>query len=403
MKVLLIAHSISPLRGSEPGLGWNWAWYLSRRHEVWVISHPEFRSEVDEFLAEHPDPRLRIFWLEGSTWDPLQHRRGLALHYLKWLHQAERLGDRLNSSISFDLVHHVSFASVSLPPKLWRMGIPLIWGPLGGGQTCPQPLMRLMEGSQITEYFRTIRVKLLPYWPWFRETVKNAAAVLATNIETQQMLLAAGATNVPLFWDNGIPDEMIPSAPVSRQIGKTIRVLWASKIEKRKALPLALQAMSRIGREVPVELVVAGDGPDRENCVKKAAELGVTDRVRFRGFVRPTDMQQELRDADIFLFTSIRDSCASVVLEAMCNALPVVTLDLHGVGAYMPAAAGIKIPITNIQEVVQRLARSIEELAINHQMRMERGLQAWQYAKKRCWSTRADRMTQIYQDCLPTP
>ena len=37
MKVLLVSHAFSPGRGSEPGLGWNWAWYLSREHEIWAL------------------------------------------------------------------------------------------------------------------------------------------------------------------------------------------------------------------------------------------------------------------------------------------------------------------------------------------------------------------------------
>jgi glycosyltransferase involved in cell wall biosynthesis len=402
MKVLLIAHSISPLRGSEPGLGWNWASFLSRHHEIWVISHPEFRTEVDEHLARHPNPNLHILWLRGSNWNPAKGPQGIAFHYVKWLRQAERLAKELKARISFDIVHHVSFASVSVPSRLWQLGTPFVWGPLGGAQTCPGSLISLFGSDQLYEHMRTLRVKLLPYFPSLRKAVKEASVLLATNYETQRMLLAAGGRDVPLFWDNGIPDDMLPAGPEIRAASSTVKVLWASKLEKRKALPLALQAISLVDRRLPVELVVAGDGPQREESLKRAAELGVNDRVRFLGHMRPTEMQQQFKAADIFLFTSVRDSCASVVLEAMAHALPVITLDLHGVGAYMPAAAGIKIPVTNVDRVAQELAHSIRELALNDKLRREKGIEGWKYSRQRQWSARAKMMTDIYQNCTVT-
>lgn len=400
MKVLLIAHSISPLRGSEPGLSWNWASYLSRDHAIWVISHPEFQAEVEQQLANHPNPNLNIIWIRGSNWDPASGTRGIGIHYVKWLRQAERFAKQLHSRISFDIAHHVSFGTVSVPSKFWQLGIPFIWGPVGGAQTTPQCLVGLFGSSRYREYARTLRVKLLPYLPSLRKAVRRAAALLATNYETQSALRAAGAKDVPLFWDNGLPDHAIPPQPEFRSPGTPIKILWAAKLEKRKGLPLALQALTLLDPDVPVVLEIAGDGPERSGCMSLAADLGVSDRVHFIGNVPSTEMRHRFKAADIFLFTSIRDSCASVVLEAMAHALPIITLDLHGVGAYMPAGAGIKVPVTNAAQIAQDVAGAIRDLALDAQLRLEKGFEGWMYATDRKWSTRADMMTKIYQNCL---
>ncbi len=92
MKVLLVSHAFSPGRGSEPGLGWNWAWYLSREHEIWALAHPEFRADVESWLIRRPNPNLHIVWLKATDWDPTKGQAGVAWHYLRWLKYAEQVG-----------------------------------------------------------------------------------------------------------------------------------------------------------------------------------------------------------------------------------------------------------------------------------------------------------------------
>ena len=162
----------------------------------------------------------------------------------------------------------------------------------------------------------------------------KSAAVLATNHETVRFLQSAGARHVPLFWDSGVVDEVLPERPAPRTQSPVVRILWASRFLKRKALPLALEAVARLQSTVPLKLVIAGGGHEADRWKAMAASLRLGDRVEFLGELGPDGMRQQFRMADVFLFTSVRDSCASVVLEAMTYALPVVTLDIHGVGAY---------------------------------------------------------------------
>lgn len=42
--ILLSAYACSPLWGSEPGVGWQWALELSKRHDVTVITHRTSRK-----------------------------------------------------------------------------------------------------------------------------------------------------------------------------------------------------------------------------------------------------------------------------------------------------------------------------------------------------------------------
>jgi glycosyltransferase involved in cell wall biosynthesis len=398
MKDLLVSHAFGPGRGSEPGLGWNWAWYLSTYHDIWVLAHPEFRADVESWLAERPNPKLRIVWLKATRWDPGKGQGGVAWHYLRWLRQAERVGVRLHADVRFDLVHHVSLGTISAPARWWRLGIPFVWGPIGGAQQCPAQLLGLFGRAQWREWLRSIRLSVLRRYPPFRMAVSKSAAVLATNHETIQFLRSVGAKSVPLFWDSGVVDESLPECPVVRSQRPTVRILWASRFQKRKALPLALEAMALRQASVPIKLVIAGRGDESGAWQTLAWSLGLQDCVEFLGELDPAQMRAEFQRADVFLFTSVRDSCASVVLEAMTHALPVVALDLHGVGAYMPEGAGIKVVAVSRTGTVRALSAALTRLALDPCLRHAMGLAGWRYAATQLWSTRAAQMTSLYRD-----
>jgi glycosyltransferase involved in cell wall biosynthesis len=403
MKILLISWAFSPGRGSEPGLGWNWAWYLSREHEIWALAHPEFRADVESWLIRRPNPSLHVVWLKGTDWDPTKGQAGVTWHYLRWLKRAEQVGRTLHAEHTFDLVHHVSLNTISAPVGWWKLGVPFVWGPVGGAQVCPTELLGLFGEARWLEWVRALRLRALRHYPPFRATVAKSAAILATNHETVRFLQSAGAGHVPLIWDNGVVDEVLPERPAPRPPSPVVRVLWASRFLKRKALPLALEAVASLQSTVPLKLVIAGGGDEADRWKAMAAALRLGDRVEFLGELGPDGMRDQFRKADVFLFTSVRDSCASVVREAMTYALPVVTLDIHGVGAYMPDAAGIKVAAGPRTATVRALASALDTLATDPVLRNTMGMEGWHYAATQVWSRRAEQMSALYRRLVSTP
>jgi glycosyltransferase involved in cell wall biosynthesis len=403
LKVLLVGHACGPGVGSEPGNTWNWARHLSLHHQVWVLAHPVYRENVERFLAEHPNPNLHFAWVSLSPWqdpwNPARGERWIRLHYLLWQRAAFHEASRLHSLHSFDLVHHVSWNTLSAPPPLWRLPIPFVWGPVGGGQTTP-PAFRCYFGSAWRrERLRTARIWIAPFLPPLRRAVRHCALLLATNRETIQVLETAGARQARLFLDAGLSPEYLPTTPPKRPMREGLTVLWAGRLEPRKALPLALEALTQVD-DPSVRLEVAGDGPLRGAWEKLAMQLGVKERVRFLGWLPWVEMPEIFRRADSFLFSSLQDSSGAVVFEAMAHALPILTLNHHGVGVFVPPEAGIKVPVTTPAQTVAALALGLHRLARSPQTRHEMGEAAWTYAKSQTWDGRATQMSQWYEECL---
>lgn len=403
VRILLVGHACSPWYGSEPGLTWNWAWHLAAHHDVWVIAHPERRANVERYLAARPNPRLHFVWLTlPRRWDPWEPSRGLSgirAHYLVWQRLALREAARLHREHGFDIVHHVGWVTIGAPPLLWRLPVPFVWGPVGGGQTSPPAFRGYFGAAAWREELRAWWLRVLPFLPALRRAVRGSAILLATNRETAATLEAAGAGDVRLLVDNGLVPESIPPEP-PRRVERPVRtLLWAGQMVPRKALPLALDVLARV-RDLPVRLVACGDGPMRAEGQALAARLGIGDRVEFPGRLSWEQMPERFREADVFLFTSLRDSSGSVVLEAMAHALPIVTLDHQGVGFFVPPEAGVKVPVTTPGETVEALAAGIRRLDASPELRRRMGEAGWHYARTEAWDRRAVLMTSLYEEAL---
>ena len=407
MKVLLVGHACSPDRGSEPAVTWNFAWHLSRSHEVWVMTHPKFRDEVERYLTRFPNPNLRFVWLAlNARWDPwrsVDSDRGLRLHYIIWQRNVLRESWRLHRVHHFDVVHHVSWGTISEPPLLWKLPVPFVWGPVGGGQTTPPAFGRYFGGHRLKETLRTWRVKIAGHRPALRAAVRGSSLLLSVNTATTSALEAAGATNVHQFLSCGVPENLMamPLSQRSRKPGEGLRILWAGRLIPIKGLGLALEAFARIEPGLAVRLQVAGgDGPLSAEMQAMARRLGLIDRVEFLGELSWDQLQEIYRNADAFMFTSLRDSAPTVLLEAMAHRLPILTLDHQAASTMVPADAGIKVLVADPEQTIAALAEGIRELARSAETRHRMGEAGWRYAQGLGWAQRAEQVSRWYTEVV---
>lgn len=134
------AYACEPGRGSEPGVGWNWAVQAARTHEVWVLTVSTGRQAIEKALEETPNPNLHFIYHDGPR--PISHLLGRSgafryVHYYTWQASALSVARKLHARVGFDVAHHVTYAGFRFPSFLFALGVPYVWGPVGGSATPP--------------------------------------------------------------------------------------------------------------------------------------------------------------------------------------------------------------------------------------------------------------------------
>lgn len=265
----------------------------------------------------------------------------------------------------------------------------------------PPRFLRYFGAGAFLELLRNVRVKCLKAWLPLRRTASRASIIFATNRETLSFLGKLGASECQLFLDGGISPEALPPNPPPRSANGPVTVIWAGQHLARKGLPILIDALKLI-RNIRLRVLIVGDGRMRKTWQKLSANvLADQHDVSFLGSIPWVEMANLFRSADIFAFTSLRDSFGTVVLEAMAQALPIVTLNHQGVGAFVPDNAGIKVSVTRPVQTVEKFAEAIQRLANCAELRQEMGTNGWKFAETQTWDKRAESMTEFYKLALP--
>jgi glycosyltransferase involved in cell wall biosynthesis len=100
-------------------------------------------------------------------------------------------------------------------------------------------------------------------------------------------------------------------------------VLSVGRIESVKRVDLLVSAMARV--DTPIRLIVSGDGTQRANVERVAAEAGVADRVEFLGTTDDRRLLELYRDALAVLYPPFDEDFGYVTLEAFLSRKPVIT------------------------------------------------------------------------------
>ena len=125
-----------------------------------------------------------------------------------------------------------------------------------------------------------------------------------------------------------------PDEPLRRRYGLPDGrplILSVGRLSPEKRADVLIEAVAR--QETPdAVLALAGAGPDAQRLRALAARLGVSERVRFLGFIPAADLPGLYRLADVFAIASEAELQSLVTMEAMASGLPVVAVNAGALG-----------------------------------------------------------------------
>lgn len=123
---------------------------------------------------------------------------------------------------------------------------------------------------------------------------------------------------------NGVEfNEGIPTRPLDLPFKRF--VLTVGRVVAKKGFDLMLDAFVSIARDHPdVGLVIGGNGPARDDLVRRASEAGLAGRVSFPGVLSRGEIAWAMGAADVFVLPSRIEPFGIVVLEALGAGCPVV-------------------------------------------------------------------------------
>lgn len=406
LSILLSAYACEPEKGSEQGVGWNWALALARMgHDVTVLT----RENNSEIIASAADIRglenLHFIYYDLPRWVKRLKKggRGLHLYYRLWQMGAYLKISRTIDAHSFDLVQHLTFGTFRHPSFMGRLGIPFVFGPVGGGEATPPRLMRSYPLSgRIVDSFRALSTFFAKYDPLVRQCFRHAAVIFCATKETLACVPVAERGKCAFYQDFYANEKLILDEPTANP--PTPRFLYIGRLLYWKGVHLALQAFAQVYQAHPESmLTIHGRGPERKWLHTMAERLGIEEAVNWsERNVTEEQLYDLYRKHTAFVFPSMHDACGAVVIEALSQGLPVICLDTGGPGQILPVECGFKVAVAqrSQSEVVSGLAAAMLQFAENPGLHAKMSPLALQAARDMTWDKVVSRAYQHIQDKL---
>jgi glycosyltransferase involved in cell wall biosynthesis len=404
LKVLVSAYACSPSRGSEPGVGWGFVSALARHHDLWVLVEEEkFREDIERALAANPElgKSIHFHFIRKKRnrrlrkiWPPSYYR-----YYRQWHQEALRLAESLHREVHFDLAHQLTMVGFREPGYLWTLGIPFVWGPVGGMGLFPWRFLPAVGVYGALYYLGYNLYNLLQMR--FLSRPRRAAragggSLIAATAENRESAMRYWGCPSTVMCEVGLPQKSDEKVHV-RALWDPLRIVWAGMHVPGKALNIGLQALSRLPADVDWELHILGSGRQTAQWKDVADRLGVAGRCLFHGWVAHTKALEVMSRGHMMLITSLRDLTSTVTVEALALGLPIVCLDHCGFADVVNETCGIKISVTTPTEVVAAIACAVEALARDEDQRQALAQGALMRAQHFAWEEKARVIDRIYR------
>ena len=398
MKILLSAYACEPNKGSEPGVGWNWALALGARgYDVHVLTRSNNRQAIEQapilsgsrltFYYYDLPQRLR-FW---KHWPG-----GIYLYYLLWQIGAYRVAQKMHSREQFDVVHHITFVSYRQPSFMGSLGIPFIFGPVGGGETMPSQFRKSLPLSgRLSEWVRDIGNRAIGLDPLMQRTYASASIIACATAETLHAVPARFRSKCIVQRAIGMSDnDQHGDSELDREMKQpSSQLLFVGRLLYWKGLHLVLRALAKVRDEVPeLKLRIIGEGNDGQWLKQEARRWKVDDMIDWIARVPHDQITHEYQSSSAFIFPSLHDSGGMVVLEAMSAGLPVICLNVGGPGSIVDASCGFSLDVKQKSEdqVIEELAVTMRRLGTDRELLKVLADGARMRASALTWSSAAE-------------
>ena len=413
MRILLSAYACEPGRGSEPGVGWNVAKFLSDKVSMTVVTRSNNRPDIEgcgeEWVNQvnwiyHDLPPWMMWWKKGG--------RGVQLYYILWqISLFLKLWIRREYN-RHDIVHHITFGKYWIPSFLSLSGLPTVFGSVGGGEDTPKVFEREISKRGLWEERGRRWLRFLMTWnPVCLLALRLNAVNIAATSQTANRMKKCGLTNISVMPQSAISSQQL--ADFGRicekykkpQSDDQFVITCVARLISWKAIHLAIDAFDKARKELPEGsyLNIVGGGPEKERLSEMVKQRGMQGSVRFiERLPELEDVFQIMAESDCLLHPALHEAFGQACLEAIAVGTPVICWDWAGPGLIIEKQAGIVVPVeATIESSMASYAKAI--LKVHHMSEAESNALTANCRKRAAdftWDKLADQFVEIYHQLV---
>lgn len=414
MKILLLCYAVSPYRGSEYSVAWNHISSISKNNKVTVIygtsgDHLGDDKDLPEYLSKNSFENVDFHFVRPKRLTKVLNyfnANGFLPYtfyfaYKQWHKNVFSYVTKELDLESFDIIHFQSPIGYREPGYLWKLDKPYVWGPIGGANNIDMRLLPLLSSSgKFKQIFRGIINRLqLRYSFRLKQALKNTNVLLTATTENRDAFMKWHKVNSFYLPENGTMGKYQGHLK-NHDINNKIKLIWIGRIDASKGLKLLIDAFELVNDKDLFEINIIGDGPMAEYLQRHSQEKGLNKYFLWNGLIKRSKVHEMLSSSDLHIITSVSEANTTVLLEAIQQGVPTMTLDHCGMRDTVRHDSGIKIKIEKYSDLTKSLAHSLDEIASGKILLNDFGAGVEQSFYSLHWESRTKFFQYVYEKAV---
>jgi glycosyltransferase involved in cell wall biosynthesis len=402
LRILACAYACNPNHGSEEGVGWGWVKAIAQAHEIWALTDSRHRIDIERHTNAARDRchNLRFVYVPRRRWHKFEAvwPPAYLASYRIWQRDAFFAAIALHRKLRFDLVHVITYVGFRVPGLFFRLGLPMVWGPVGGLENTPWSFLPYL-GAQGAFYYagrnviNSLHKSFLSLPKQAFEAADGGIVTATTSIQREVKRWYGRESTViaEIGWSK------VTEGNISRRPpNEPLRLCWSAQHLPGKALPLLFEALSRLPSRVRWTLTILGTGPCTSKWKRRARQLRMEKDCDWQGQLSREDAFKIVQVSHLFVTTSLKDLTSTVIVEAMAHGVPILCPDHCGFSDAVDETCGIKLPVRNLRKFIEALSHAITLLYDDEAVRLRLARGALVRVGKFSWKEKASLLTEIY-------
>ena len=233
------------------------------------------------------------------------------------------------------------------------------WSALGVGKKYGIPVVLTEHSSPFSMHLGTELSRKL-----VRETLTGVNQIVAISPSLAKTLLDFDpGLSIEVIGESVKTDFFVPGGDVDKANGTGKSFFVAARLAEQKGLEHLVRAVHVLldSGMNSFELVIGGDGPDRQKLEQLAQTLDVSRYIHFLGGLNREQVRERMQKCDVFVLSSLHETFGVVVGEAMACGKPVISTRCGGPEFIVNEENGVLVDVADPQALAGAMADFIQD------------------------------------------
>jgi len=256
------------------------------------------------------------------------------------------------------------------------------------------PYIVSLRGSDVPGFNDRFGFQYVFLKPIIKSIWKRAGAVVANSKGLKELALLTSPDQKISVIYNGIDvSEFKPDLNRTNN-SDMLRIVCVSRLIERKGIKYLIEAIGKL-KDKNIKLVLVGEGNQEGELKKLAQDLGISNKVDFKGYISHDNIADIYKKSDIFVLPSLNEGMSNALLEGMASGLTVIVTNTGGT-VELVDGNGIIIPMGDSDAIVD----AIRKLMDYPDERKRMNIKSRKIAELMDWKAVGESYLKVYEDVI---